>query len=290
MAGPLPPWVRSLPFARRRRTAFLLLILAWTACGVALWTRLGLRDWCVARRPAVLAEAFFADAATTLQIDDVARRAQAQPWFCETRVVSADEARAEAVRDDRVRTLVEALGTNPFARSLRLTLCAPGLEGWAEAASWLRQQPGVASVRMPEATLDRVFGEEGVLGRVALAGAVVAGAFGLAVALAALALLAAGLLGELTVYEELGASVAKLWGRALWAVSLPALLTALLVDLVLEVGSVAARFSGALREGPAAHLPDFPHLAGLVLAAAALGAGLLVASLALTIRMTRRPS
>jgi len=289
MATPLPPWVRSLPFARRRRAAFVLLTLGWTACGLALWARLGVHAWCVARRPALTAEAFLSDPTTPGQAQELSQRAQAQPWFCEIRFVTAEEARAEAVRDDRVRVLVDALGANPFQRSLRCALCAPGMDGWEEAASWLRQQPGVESVKMPEVQLGHVFESERVLGKVAVAGAAGAAAFGLAAAVCALALLAAGLLGELTVYEELGAGVGKLWARALWAVGAPSLLFALLVTLVLELGSVLARFSGVLREGPAAQLPDFPHRAGLLLAGTALTAGVMVASLALAIRMLRRP-
>lgn len=289
MAAPLPPWVRSLPFARRRRAAFALLTLGWTACGLALWTRLGVHAWCMARRPALTAEAFLSDGATPGQAAELGQHAQAQSWFCEIRFVSAEDARAEAVRDDRVRALVDALGANPFQRSLRCALCGAGMDGWEEAASWLRQQPGVETVKMPEVQLAHVFESERVLGKVAVAGAAGAGAFGVAVALCALGLLAAGLLGELTVYEELGAGVGKLWARALWAVSAPSLLFALLVTLMLELGSVLARFSGILREGPAAQLPDFPHRAGLLLGGTALVAGVLVASLALSMRMLRRP-
>jgi len=289
MAAPLPPGVRSLPFARRRRTALLLLTLGWTVCGVVLWLELGVRAWCVARRPTLTAEAFLADTATPSMSDDLTRLAQAQPWFCEVQFVTAEEARAEAAKDERVRALVDALGANPFPRSLRFSLCGAGMDGWAEAASWLRQQPGVASVKLPVSRLEALFETESLLTRVARAVAVGAGAVGLMIAVAALALLAAGLLGEFTVYEELGASVGKLWGRGLWAVGAPATFLAVLVAVLLELASVLARFSGVLRETAAAHLPDFPHQAGLLLAGVALVAGVAVASLAMAVRLARRP-
>jgi len=289
MAMPLPPWVRSLPFARRRRTAFVLLGLGWSICGLALWVHLGIGAWCVARRPTLIAEAFLADTSTPAQADDLAKHAQSQPCFCEVRQVSAEEARSEAAQDEHVRALVEVLGANPFLRSLRFSLCGAGMDGWAEAASWLRQQPGVASVKIPQTRLENVFETERILKRVATAGALAAGATGLAVACAALALLAAGLLGEFSVYVELGASVGKLWGRALWAVGAPSAILAALVGILLELGSVLARFSGAVREGPAAHLPDFPYQAGLLLEGVAILAGLLIATLVMVLRMMRRP-
>src|SRR5207247_10768136 len=73
MAAPLPPWVRSLPFARRRRTALLLLTLGWTVCGIALWLGLGIRAWCVARGPPLVAEALLVDTATPAMGEALAR-------------------------------------------------------------------------------------------------------------------------------------------------------------------------------------------------------------------------
>src|SRR5207247_8113295 len=97
---------------------------------------------------------------------------------------------------------------------------------------------GVLTVKLPVTRLESLFETERLMTKAALAGALGAGAVGLLVAVASLALLATGLLGEFTVYEELGANVGKLWGRGLWAVGAPATFLAALVAILLELGSV----------------------------------------------------
>lgn len=254
------------------------LALAWLAVAVALWGLLGTPGWLVERRPRLVLEAFFAETATPAQVDEFSRTAQGQGWCCGIAWLAAEEARAEAGRDARVRSLLEAYGGNPFLRSYRLTICPEALEAHAAAAEWMKGLPGVASVRAPAALAARALEAEREVLAVARAAFGTLLAFGLLGGWFALLWLAAPLADELRVYAELGASPARVRMRALTALGGPALVLAAVVAILLELASVLARFSaGVAPGGAAALLPPFPHAAAPLICAAAAVAALVAA-------------
>ncbi len=278
------PWTRLGPVAGPQRAARWGLVFALTGSATALWGLLGAPGWLVERRPHLVLEAYLAESATPVQVDEFSRSVQGQPWCCGMTFLGADEARAEAGRDARVKSLLEAYGGNPFLRSFRLTMCPEALDRHEAAAGWLKDQPGIASVRAPRLEAIRSLeGERRILGITRLAFGALLGfsVLGLWFALGALGAAAAP---ELRVYAELGATPGRILARALTAVGGPAVLLAVVVTVAMEFGSVLARFSAGYAPGtPASVLPPFPHAAGpLVCGGAAL------ASLATALWLTRR--
>jgi cell division protein FtsX len=284
MAVPGRPWFRYGPIAGPRGAALWLLWAAWVAGGLALWAGLSARGWLVARRPQLAIEAFIAPSATAAQTESFGQAVQVLPWCCGFRYVSAEDARLEAGRDDRVRSLLEAYGANPFLRSFRVTLCPGTMEFWHEAADWMKRQPGIASVRAPSVQAPRLLETERLVLAIARAGAWGLGGFALLAAAFALGALAGNLRRELRVYAELGATSMGILRRALWALVVPSVFIAALVVVGMELVNVLGRLGGVWAAGPLQPLPDFPHEAGGGLLAAAVVLPGLAAAVAAAMR------
>jgi len=284
MAGPARPWWRVRPAVGRPGRAFWLLTAAWIGGGLALWAGLSAKPWLVARRPLLVLEAFLGPAATVPQVVSFKTAVEGQPWCCEVRYVDADEARREAGADERVRPLLEAYGANPFLRSFRVKLCQPLLESWHEAADWMKNQPGVVSVRAPSTQAPKLLENELLLRALVRGSAWGLGGFAVLAALFALALLASDLRQELRVYAELGATGTRRLARAVWALAAPSVLIAAGVVAALELVCVAGRLAGFWAVGPLRPLPDFPPGAGAILLAVAAGLPALVAAVAAGVR------
>ncbi len=289
MSTPISPWVRSLAASASRRTAGFLLALGWTMAGISLWTVLGLREWQVGQRPAIVLEVFLGEVVTPAHVDSLSQSIQSQRYFCELRFVDPEEAWAEAGADQRLRPLLDAFGGNPFLKSFRLTICAEELEGYHEAGDWLKEQPGVISVRIPARQVEWMLESERQLRLVVRGAVALVTLLSILVALTGLRLVALELSRELDVFEELGATPWKIWVRTFWAIGAPALLLAVFVTITLELLSVLARFSGTWGSWIGAELPNFPHVAGVYLIAGALLAGLLVATVTGTARWFTKP-
>ncbi|MEK7764763.1 MAG: hypothetical protein AAB368_00865 [bacterium] len=269
------PWLRAFPFGRLRAVPGLLLVAGWTASGAALWAVAGVGAWQTARRPPVVAEAFVSDDLPPSGVEALAESVRARPFCCEARPVSAEEARAEGQQDERVRKLLDAYGGNPFLRSIRVTLCPAAVGEWREVETWLEDQEGVTSVRLPEARLAVLLAGEAAQAASARATAACAAAGGILVVLCALALLAAEAEAELDLYERLGARPLTVWARLLVLLPLPALATALFAGIGLEVAGVLLGVAPAWV--PAgwlpAGVPGFPlDSAGLLVGLAVTGA------------------
>ncbi|MEK7477397.1 MAG: permease-like cell division protein FtsX [Candidatus Coatesbacteria bacterium] len=284
MARPTRPWWRPGPAAGRAAPALWLLTAAWIAGGVALWAGLSAKPWLVARRPVLLLEAFLGTGATVPQVVSFKQAVEGQPWCCEARYVDADEARREAGQDDRIRPLLDAYGANPFLRSFRVKLCLPSMESWHEAADWMKNQPGIVSVRAPSATAPKVLEHELLLLALIRGAAWGLGGFAALTALFALGSLAGNLRGELRVYAELGASGPRRLLRAVWALAAPSALIAAAVATSLELVCVLGRLGGVWTAGPLGALPDVPHTAGAALLGVALGLPALVGLFAAGVR------
>jgi len=244
-----------------------------------MWAAFGLEAWLVAQRPQVVVEAFLSEVATPAQVDQLMRAIQERDFCCEARFVSADEARAEASRNERVRSILEAYGANPFLRSFRVTLCPGAVNRAVGAAEWLGLQPGVASVRVPESSLARLAEGETALGRTVRLGALVLAFLALLVGAGALWMMAYPALAEIRMYAALGARPWLLFVRSLWTmVPHPAGLAAL-AALLFVLASLVARVSGGLpwpRGLPGfvpSQLPPFTYGAALLLTVAGVAGG-----------------
>ncbi len=271
------PWFAPVGRSRGSGMPVFLLVLAWSLVGAALWAAMGLNEWLVNRRPAIVIEAFLVETATTAQVEELGQLAQEEPFFCELRYVDAEEARAEASRLERIRPLLDAYGGNPFLRSLRFTLCPDEIEAITEAGEWLMGHEGVSSVRIPEARVERLFIAERLLARVGFGVAALLALLGIVIAGVALRLRVFVMAPELEMYERLGGSASQVGGRVVWGVTSSSVVVAGFVAIGLKLASVLVRFSGGWVSWPGARLPDFPHLAGAGIIAVALVFGLIVA-------------
>jgi hypothetical protein len=256
-----------------------LLFASFLALGTAMWALLGLGDWLVVQRPPVVVEAFLSEVATPGQVDQLMRSIQERDFCCEARFVSADEARAEASRNERVRSILEAYGANPFLRSFRVTLCPASVPQAARAAEWLGLQPGVASVRVPESSLARLAEGEAALDRTVRLGALALLGLALLVGAGSLWMMAYPAMAEVRVYSALGARPWLLAFRAAWALVPHSAGLAALAALLFVVASLVARVSGSLpwpglKGFAPASLPVFTYGMAFALAGAGLLAGL----------------
>jgi len=243
----------------------------------------------VLQRSPVVVEAFFAEIVSQTQAEEILNQVQAQPFCCRADYVSSDEARERAAADEQVRSLLEVLGSNPFPRSIRVTLCSSQAGRAGEVRMWLGKIAGIASVRVPEAQLSEMAMSERRMAVSLRACAVVTGAFGLLAALGAFSLYGRALRVELADFELLGAGPWVPAGRAFWVMARPAAISSLLAAVFLELLSVFLKFGRFWGLDRSLILPDFPDLAAGALVAAALLLGLLSAAWNLVVRAATRP-
>lgn len=266
-----------------------LFFVSWLVCGLALWVHLGMESWIILQRSPVVLEAFLADAVSQTQAEEILNEVQAQPFCCRADYVSSDEARERAAADEQVRGLLEVLGGNPFPRSIRVTMCSSQVDGAGEVRMWLSQVPGVAVVRVPEAQLSEMAGAERRMTFFLRMCAAAAGVLGLLSALGAFFLYGRGLREELADFELLGAGPRALAGRAFWVMARPAVISAMLAAIVLELASVFIKFGRFWGLSRSLVLPDFPDPAAVALIAAALLLAPLLAAWNLAVRAATRP-
>jgi len=276
---PARPWLAVLPHTGRRAPV-LLLFASFASLGAAMWAAFGLEAWLTVQRSPVVVEAFLSEVATPAQVDQLMRSIQERDFCCEARFVSADEARAEASRNERVRSILEAYGANPFLRSFRVTLCPAAVTRAARAAEWLGLQPGVASVRVPESSLARLTEGEAALRRTISLGALVLACLAVLVGAGALWMMSYPALAEVRTYATLGARPWLLFTRALWTMTPHPAGLAALAALLFVLASLVARVSGGLPwpkvlPGFApSQLPEFTFGMALLLTVAGIVAGL----------------
>lgn len=275
MSGGIAPWAVKPGPSKARRAALYLLVVGWLIFGSALWVRLGMPGWLSSRRPPVVLEAFVGETVIPYQAESLVAAVQTQPFCCEVRFVSADEAHAEAVKDDRARLLLEAYGSNPFLRSIRVTLCPNSIEAFRDAEVWLRKQPGVTAVRVPESVLQRLLEGEALVHSSGLAVAIIAALAGLLVVLGGLSLIGAYLEEELAGWARLGAGTGQMMMRSLRVCALPALVASAVAAVIMEVAGLVLRFSDTLSAWNIPAVPGWPHDADWMLVAAGAVAGLL---------------
>lgn len=278
MRGGAAPWAVPPAPSKARRAALYLLGVGWLIFSAALWVRLGMPGWLSSRRPPVMLEAFIGDTVIPYQAESLVDAVQAQPFCCEVRFVSSDEAHAEAVKDDRARTLLEAYGSNPFLRSIRVTLCPTSIEAFRDAEVWLRKQPGVTAVRVPETMLQRLIDGEGLVRSSGLAVAIMAAVAGLLVVLGGLSLIGASLEEELAGWARLGAGAGQMMARSLRVCALPALAASAVAAVVMELLGLVLRFSDTLSAWNIPAVPDWPHSADWMLLTAGALAGVLASA------------
>ena len=275
MSGGTAPWAVSPVPSKARRAAIYLLGVGWLIFGAALWVKLGMPGWLSSRRPPVMLEAFVGETVIPYQVESMVAAVQTQPFCCEVRFVSADEAHAEAVKDERARTLLEAYGSNPFLRSIRVTLCPTSIEAFRDAEVWLRKQPGVTAVRVPEAMLQRLIEGEALVRSSGMAVALMGVLAGLLVVLGGLSLIGASLEDELAGWARLGAGTGQMMARSLRVCALPAVLASVVSAVILELAGLVLRFSDALAAWNIPPVPEWPHNADWMLLLAGVTAGLL---------------
>ena len=278
MSGGIAPWAVKPGPSKARRAALYLLVVGWLIFGSALWVRLGMPGWLSSRRPPVVLEAFVGETVIPYQAESLVAAVQTQPFCCEVRFVSADEAHAEAVKDDRARLLLEAYGSNPFLRSIRVTLCPNSIEAFRDAEVWLRKQPGITAVRVPEAMLQRLIEGEALVRSSGLAVAIMAAVAGLLVVLGGLSLIGASLEDELAGWSRLGAGAGQLMARSVRVVALPAVLASAAAGALMELVGLVLRFSDTLSAWNIPAVPDWPHGADWMLLAAGATAGILASA------------
>jgi len=283
------PWLGQVPPSAGRRASLGLMAVGWMMVGLALWARLGLPEWLAASRPPVVLEAFFGETVVPYQVETLVKSVQEQPFACEVRFVSADEAQAEAAKDERARSLLEAYGGNPFLRSLRVTLCPASVESYHTAAAWLGMQPGVASVRVPETFLSQLIAGGQQLRGTVEAASTAAGLAGLLVVLGALGLCGTLQETEAARWTRMGAGLGTLWMRALRAVAVPGLVSSLAAAAILEAAGAGVRYAGILPLKNLPQLPLWPHAADWMLAVGGAVAGL-IASVWSLLPSVRRPN
>jgi len=278
VSGGTAPWAVPPVPSKARRAALYLLGVGWLIFGSALWVKLGMPDWLSSRRPPVVLEAFIGETVIPYQAESLVAAVQTQPFCCEVRYVSADEAHAEAVKDERARALLEAYGSNPFLRSIRVTLCPNSIEAFRDAEVWLRKQPGVTAVRVPEAMLQRLIEGEVLIRSSGLAVALMAGLAGLLVVLGGLSLIGASLEEELAGWARLGAGAGQMMTRSLRVCAMPALLASLVAGVLMELVGLVLRFSDALSAWNIPPVPSWPHDADWMLLIAGAVAGILASA------------
>jgi len=275
VGGGTAPWAAAPTPHKGRRAAIYLLGVGWLVFGAGLWVHLGFPGWMISRRPPVVLEAFIGETVIPYQVEAMVAAVQTQPFCCDVRFVSADEAHAEAVKDERARTLLEAYGSNPFLRSVRVTLCPNFVEGFRDAEVWLRKQPGVTAVRVPEGLLQRLAEGEALMRTFGIAASIMAALTGLLVVLGALSLLGAVLEEELAGWARLGAGPGRMWMRSLRICAYPSIVSAVVAAMAMEIAGLVARFSGTLASWNIPSVPDWPHSADWILPVAGALAGLL---------------
>lgn len=266
-----------------------LFLVSWLLCGISLWIYLGADSWIVLQRSPVVLEAFLADTVSQGQAEDIMNEMQSQAFCCRADYVSSDEARERAAADEQVRGLLEVLGSNPFPRSVRITLCSSQAGSAGEARRFLASIPGVTSVRAPDAQLSEMAAAEKKTAFSMRISASAAGFLGFLAALGAFSLYGRGLREELSDLELMGAGPAKLAGRSFWVMIRPALISSMLAAIVLELLSVFSKFGRFWGLGSSLVIPDFPDSAALALIAAAFALALFSAAWNLLQRAASRP-
>ncbi len=274
MKLPPPPWRALAPALGSPRGAAALRFAALAGGAVALWAGVAAPRWEAGRRPALTAEAFLHPTTTSLQAEEIGRAVQGETWCCDLRFVTAEEARAEAAADARVRGLLEAYGANPLMRSWRITLCREELGRWREAAEWLAARPGVHSVRPPGPPAQRALEAEHDRLRLVRVASWALGLLAAVTGLVAQWIAARALGPELGIYGLLGMTPGAVRMRAAWVLLAPPVIGATGVALACALASVGFQFGAAWGAPSLALLPAFPQDAGLWLAAAAGVAGL----------------
>jgi cell division protein FtsX len=278
MRGGTAPWAVPPAPSKARRAALYLLGVGWLIFGAALWVKLGMPGWLASRRPPVILEAFIGETVIPYQAESLVSAVQAQPFCCEVRFVSADEAHAEAVKDERARTLLEAYGSNPFLRSIRVSLCPTSIEAFRDAEVWLRKQPGVTAVRVPEAMLQRLIEGEALVRSSGVAVAIMAAVAGLLVVLGGLSLIGASLEEELAGWARLGAGAGQMMARAMRICALPALAASAAAAVIMEVVGLVLRIPDTLSAWNIPPVPAWPHDADWMLLVAGSVAGILASA------------
>lgn len=288
---PSNPWLKPFPAGKGRGVAILLMASGWLACGAAFWGAQSIEMLLISGRPAVTIEAFVSDLADDIRIEDLIRSLQAQPFCCEATFVTPQEARLEASMDKRVRRLLEAFGGNPFLGYARLNLCPEFSSEHAQAAAWLKGHEIVASVKVPEAAIERMLDGERKIGRAAWAAIVTAFIAGLLMAGSSLGLLGGNLGQELAVLETLGAGWAAVMRRIFLGLALPGLLLAGTAALAIRLGILLARFSAPWWAGPPwlARIPEFGAKSAIFLLVLALLAAVAATLVIFVRRVSRKP-
>jgi cell division protein FtsX len=288
--APLQPWLLSPERSGRHHAAMTLLAVGWIMAGSALWAISGLREWMTGLRPAVVVDVFLGETMTPTQMEAFSQSILARPYACNLRYFSAEEAKAEAATDERLRPLLGTFGGNPFLRFFRITMTPGEIEKCREAGDWLKAQPGVVSVRVPAAQVDMVIQCERQIAAAVRTATAEAGVLAALVILAALWLLAIEVSQEISVWEGLGAAQWMTWVRAVRVICVPAVVSSVLVAIGLKLMGGIAMFGGRWFQVAGSQLPDFPYAACRWLAGAALVAGLLVSVVLCLGRRFARPA